>query len=146
MSRLVLKSRITSPADGLWDYLKDFSVIGNWNPLVKSVTTDGDGVGSTRTINFSGVGDFVERLDKRDETERVCIYSIINSPLDFKSCRIQIKVKDNGDGTSGVEWSADMNGDPGLEFKSATVFQTLYQGALDNLGLAMSLNRKEDHQ
>lgn len=141
MANLVMKSEVDCAPELLWDYLKSFSVIGEWNPLVKSIMSDGDVIGSIRTITFPEVGDFVERLDNRDEDERVCTYSIIESPFNIDNCIIQIRVKDSGS-SSQVEWGAEFTADPEQELVSVTVFQTLYQKALDNLSLTMIQNMK----
>lgn len=141
MSKLCMQSEVARSSEMLWDYLKRFSVIGDWNLSVKLIKTDGDIVGSTRTIVFEGVGEFVERLEMRDESERVCTYAIIDSPLDVKNCTVQIKVKDNGDGTSLVEWDADFIANSEQELSTVRILQTLYQEVLDNLELMLDTSQ-----
>lgn len=93
-----------------------------------------------RTVDLEGAGEFVERLDEVDDRERVYSYSVVDSPLPVRECSVEIRVKDNGDGTSTVEWKGDFSAEKGDEFRAVRTFQQLYQDALDRLQSRMSLD------
>ncbi|MDJ0942929.1 MAG: SRPBCC family protein [Kiloniellales bacterium] len=134
MPKVVLKSDVAAAPDVLWRAIRDFSALGRWNPLVLSLDSDGDGEGSTRRVELEGAGTFVERLDRRNDGERTYSYSIVESPLPISEGTVEVRVKDNGDGTATVEWTGSFESEALSEFQTVRVFQQLYQAALDNLG------------
>ena len=76
----------------------------------------------------------MERLEEVSPTERLYRYSIVESPLPISDYFSEIRVKDNADGTSTVEWSSDfkVNTSTGEKDVVKTV-QEVYQAGLDNL-------------
>jgi len=103
MPKVVLQSDVAADADIIWAAIRDFSSVAQWNPLVRNLAMHGSGVGSVRTVDLEGAGEFVERLEEVDDHERVYSYSVVDSPLPMRECSVEIRVKDNGDGTSTVE-------------------------------------------
>ena len=133
MPRVVIKTEVSAPAGLLWPVIGRFSAVADWNPLVRHVEAEGDGIGATRRVAFEGVGEFVERLEQLDDGERLLGYAIIDSPLPVKNCRVEIQVGDNGDGTATVEWRGRFETDPHAEFQAVKTFQQLHQNAFDHL-------------
>lgn len=133
MPRVVLKSDIAASPESLWRAIKGFSSVADWNPMVQAVRAEGDDVGSLRQIEVAGAGRFVERLDELDDGERVIRYSILESPLPVDDCLVEVRVRDNGDGTATVEWKSSFESTAASEFTAVRSFQKLYQNALDNL-------------
>ncbi len=133
MAKVVLRSNVARSPILLWDAIKQFGALADWNPLVRRVRTEGNAVGCTREIEFEGTGKFIERLEQLDDGNRVYTYSVIDSPLPIANCSVQVRVKDNGDGTSTVEWTGNFDADPGDELTAVKTFQCLYQDALDGL-------------
>ncbi len=142
MSKVVLKSDIASDADLVWKAISNFQQIALWNPLIETIETTGEGVGSERTIDAKGAGVFVERLESLDDGTRTYTYSVVDSPLALTNCTVHVSVSDNGDGTSTVEWSSEFDTPPNQELKTVRAFQQLYQEALNNLGKLTSTARK----
>lgn len=142
MTKAVIKSDIAADPDAIWDYLKDFSSVGQWNPLVQSVEIDGNGVGSVRTLKVKGIGEFIEQLEEINDSERVYTYSIKKCPLPVAKCKIQMRVMDNGDGNSTVEWSSEFEPDNDQGLSAVRTFQQMHQDALNNLGQAMNFGKK----
>ncbi len=139
MTRAVLRSDVAIDAELVWLLIRDFHAVGNWNPMVRTVVTQGEGIGSERTVEAKDAGRFVERLEKLDDSTRSFTYSILESPLPLANCTIDIHVIDNGNGTSTVELSGNFDTPSSKEFQSVRTFQRIYQEALDNL---VSLNRR----
>jgi len=140
MPKVVLQSDVAAHPDIIWAAIKDFSSVAQWNPLVRNLAMHGSGVGSVRTVDLEGAGQFVERLDEVDDSERVYSYSVIDSPLPMSECSVEVRVKDNGDGTSTVEWKGDFAAEKGDELRAVRTFQQLYQDALDRLQSRISLS------
>ena len=143
MAKLVLKSEVAAAPDLLWQTIRGFSSIKDWNPLVQMIDSQGETVGATRTLNFQGAGRFTERLEELDDGARLYTYSIVESPLPLSNCTVQVRVQDNGDGTSTVEWSSDFESEPNQELAAVKTFQQMYQEALDNLQSFMPTARKK---
>lgn len=133
MPKVVLTSDITASPELLWQAIKSFSAVGSWHPLAHMIESEGDTVGSRRKISFEGAGEFVERLEELDDGERLYSYSIVDSPLPVKNCTVEVRVKDNGDGTSTVQWQSQFESTAQGEFTAVRAFQQLHQSALDNL-------------
>jgi len=140
MPKVVLQSDVAAHPDIIWAAIKDFRSVAQWNPLVRNLAMHGSGVGSVRTVDLEGAGKFVERLDEVDDHERVYTYSVVDSPLPMRECSVEVRVRDNGNGTSTVEWKGDFAAEKTDEFKAVRAFQRLYQDALDQLQSRMSLN------
>jgi len=100
----VVKS-VAAPADAVFALLGDFSSLKAGGPI-DSVSYEGEGIGMLRTINMNG-GDVIERLEHHDSNSRIFTYAILNddSPLPFSHYSATVKVVDNGDGTSTVDWT-----------------------------------------
>ena len=141
MPRVVLTSDVAASPDLLWQAIKGFSAIGEWNPLVRKLESEGDTVGSTRRLELEGAGNFVERLEELNEGERVYTYSIVDSPLPLKTCTVEVRVKDRGDGQATVEWVSSFESEAPGELEAVKTFQRLYQHALDGLQDRFGLKR-----
>ena len=133
MPRLVLKSDVAASPDLLWQAIKGFSAVGDWNPLIRKVESEGDEVGSTRKIELEGAGNFIERLDEFDDGARAYTYSIVDSPLPVRNCTVEIRVKECGDDGATVEWASSFESETPGELVAVKAFQRLYQNALDSL-------------
>lgn len=133
MPRVVLRTQVAAPAELLWQTVKGFASVADWNPLVRDIEADGDGVGALRKVALQGIGEFVERLEQRDEAQRRYSYAIVDSPLPVRNCTVEVQVGDNGDGTATVEWRSRFETDPPAEFQAVKSFQQVYQNALDHL-------------
>ena len=85
-------------------------------------------------MQLVGGAKLVERLEEISPTERLYRYSILESPLPITDYFSEIRVKDNGDGSSTVEWSSDfkVNNASG-ETDIVKTVQEVYQAGLDNL-------------
>ncbi len=95
-----------------------------------------------RTLQLIGGAKLVERLEEVSPTERLYRYSIIESPLPITDYFSEIRVKDNGDGTSTVEWSSDFNVSSSTgETDVVKTVQEVYQAGLDNLSKLYGFKR-----
>ena len=107
MPKVTMSTPVAMNADALWQAMGSFAAIGNWHPMMEKVEAEGEKKGSMRTLQLIGGAKLVERLEEVSPTERLYRYSIIESPLPISNYFSEIRVKDNGDGTSTVEWSSD---------------------------------------
>ena len=105
MAEAKVVDSIKADIESVWAELGNFSGV-KAGPGIESVDYEGEGVGMTRSINMSN-GSVVERLDVHDGENKIFTYSIINedSVLPFANYSATIRLSDNGDGTTGVDWT-----------------------------------------
>jgi mxaD protein len=140
MPKVTMSTPVAMNPDTLWQSIGAFAAIGQWHPMIETVESQGEHKGSTRTLKLGGAT-IVERLEEVSPTERLYRYSIIDSPLPIRNYVSEIRVKDNGDGTSLVEWSSDFDVTAGNENDVVKTIQEVYQAGLDNLGKLYGFKR-----
>lgn len=102
--------KISADSNKVWEIVSAFSGLENYLPPIASSTTEGDGVGMTRTLTTQDGGQFTERLEALDPKSHILRYSIISDhPFPFSDYVSTIKVNDAGDNQCEVEWSAEFN-------------------------------------
>ena len=87
----------------------------------------------TRSINMSN-GSVVERLDVHDAENKIFTYSIINeaSVFPFANYSATIRLSDNGDGTTGVDWMGQFEARGVEEEKAVKLASGIYSNAINN--------------
>ena len=134
MARVNMQSKVNVGADMLWNTIGGFNALPAWHPAVQSSEATGDKVGSTRTLNLGGGAQIVERLETVSKEEKRYRYSILSSPLPVADYEAELMIKDNGDGTSTVNWSSDFQPAGGAsEGDAVQTIQGIYQAGFDNL-------------
>ena len=133
MPKVTMSTPVAMNADALWDAIGRFAAIGDWHPMIEKVDAEGEQKGSVRTLQLIGGAKLVERLEEISPTERLYRYSLTESPLPISNYFSEIRVKDNGDGSSTVEWSSDFAVKGSNETDVVKTIQEVYQAGLDNL-------------
>jgi len=100
---------IAAPPAKVWDIIKDFDKIADWNPaLSKSEGKGGNGSGATRTITFKAGGELEEGLDYYGgDKEMSYLYRLGKEKVDVfpvSSYTAEITVKPGANGGSQVTW------------------------------------------
>ena len=122
MAQGISEIDIARSADDVWAVVGDFGGIGGWMPGIEACTVDGD----VRTIEMSGMT-IGERLVRRDDADRVLVYSIASGPAPVDHHEATITVTPAGEG-SHVTWDVDVEPEPML-----ALFTQIYQQSLDAL-------------
>ncbi|MBI2312411.1 MAG: SRPBCC family protein [Betaproteobacteria bacterium] len=133
MSKVKMETRLAASADLLWKTIGGFNALPAWHPAIEKSESDGDRKGSVRTLKLVGGGTVTERLEHISDVERVYRYSILNSPLPVAGYTAEIRVIDNGDGTSTVTWSSEFQPANLPESDAVKAIQGIYQAGFDNL-------------
>lgn len=122
MAKGISEIDIARSADDVWAVVGDFGGIGGWMPGIEACTVDGD----VRTIEMSGMT-IGERLVRRDDADRVLVYSIASgpAPVDHHEATVTVTPADEG---SHVTWDVDVEPEPML-----ALFTQIYQQSLDAL-------------
>ncbi len=137
MAEAKVVEAISAPADSVFTQLGDFAGIKP-GPGLEEVVYEGEGVGMTRTMKLAN-GTVVERLDAYDAATRSWTYTIINedSPLPFANYSATVKILDNGDGTSTVDWVGTFDAKSVEENKAVKLACAIYTNAIKGARAAL---------
>jgi hypothetical protein len=106
-SRLKVTETVTINAEParVWERVGDFNGMPGWHPAVKdSKVSDGNRVGSRRTLGLGGGGRVVEELEEIDDAKMILKYRMKEGTLPVTNYASSLTVKDLGGGKSLVEW------------------------------------------
>jgi len=133
---------IQAPVDAVWKRIKEFNDLG-WHPAVESTSaTDGNKVGSIRTIKLKGGGQIIEALESYADADHKYGYRMTDpGPVPVNNYSSTITVSAAGANASTVEWRgafyrAYMNNDPPADKNDDAALAAvtgIYKGGLDNL-------------
>ncbi len=120
-------------ADALWREIGPFGAVGDWHPLVEMVESDGETAGAHRTaLTRDGIRR-VERLQEMNPRLRRYRYAVESTPLPIRDCVAELRVDDNGDGSSTVLWASHFTVTAGDECDVVRAIRDFYRAGLDNL-------------
>jgi hypothetical protein len=128
-----METKLNVPADTLWKTIGGFNALPQWHPAVTKSEATGETKGSTRTLSLAGGGSLVERLEESSAANKLYRYSILSGPLPVADYVAEIHVKDNGDGTSTLEWSSEFKPKEAAENDAVKAIQGVYQAGFENL-------------
>lgn len=134
MENVTNTGKISADSNKVWGIISAFSGLENYLPPIASSTTDGDGVGMTRTLTTQDGGQFTERLEALDAASRTLKYSIISDhPFPFSDYVSTIKVSDAGNNQCEVEWSAEFNPNGATTEEVQALLSGLYDAGFSGL-------------
>lgn len=99
-------AHVGEPAGEVWEAIGGFGAIGSWHPMLAKVTTEGEGVGALRRAKSIDGATSIERQTERSSANRFYRYKILSTALPVRDYDGELRVNDNGDGTSTVVLSA----------------------------------------
>ncbi len=140
--KVVEKITIDAPAAAVWARIKNFDALKDWHPAVaESPASQGNTVGSVRSIKLKGGGEIIETLEGYDDAAMKYSYRAKDkSALPVTNYTSTITVSGSGN-SSVVEWrGAFYRGHPGNEpppdqndDAAVKAITGVYQGGLANL-------------
>jgi len=131
MAKVNMSVDINVAADKVWSLIGGFNDLSDWHPAVeKSELNEND---SVRTLYLAGGGEIIEKLLNHDDNARTYSYAITDSPLPVAEYKAEIKVTEQTEGKSTVEWSAEFNADGASESEAEGVIKGIFQAGFDNL-------------
>lgn len=133
MAQAKVTKTIDAPADRVWETVRAFSGLERYFTIFASSTTEGTGVGATRTLHLPDGGQFYERLVSLDDESRTLTYAALRSPLPIENYIGTVTVADAGDGRSQVSWSASFDVSADQEAAMVQMFNGAYAGGIDGL-------------
>ena len=131
MAKVDMKTGLNVAPDEVWKLIGGFNALPDWHPAIEKSELEEEG--SMRRLSLVGGGTIVEKLVKLDDKERVYSYSIIDSPLPVTNYEATIRVKDDGEGNTTLEWSSEFEAEGAAENEAMDVIAGIYQAGFDNL-------------
>ena len=131
MAKVSMQTPLGVSPDQVWDLIGGFNALPDWHPAVeKSVLKK---KGEVRELDLVGGGKIIEKLENLNNGERVYSYTITDSPLPVANCTATIRVKEDENGNSVVEWSSEFEAAGAGENEAIKAVQDIYQAGFDNL-------------
>jgi uncharacterized protein YndB with AHSA1/START domain len=131
MAKVDMKTGLNVAPEEVWKLIGGFNALPDWHPAIEKSELEEEG--SMRRLSLAGGGTIVEKLVKLDDKERVYSYSIIDSPLPVTNYEATIRVKDDGEGNTTLEWSSEFEAEGAAENEAMDVIAGIYQAGFDNL-------------
>jgi len=126
-----MKTNLDVTADEVWKLIGGFNTLPDWHPEIEKSELEEEG--SMRRLSLVGGGTIMEKLEKLDDNERLYSYSIIDSPLPVSNYVATIRVKEDGEGKTTVEWSSEFEAEGAAENEAKDIIAGIYQAGFDNL-------------
>ncbi|HYS14224.1 MAG TPA: SRPBCC family protein [Burkholderiaceae bacterium] len=139
MIKVYTSTVIDAPADAVWQRIRDFNGMPNWNPLIADSRIEqnlpSDRIGCVRNFRTRDGGTIRERLLTLSDYDYECAYAILESPMGVENYVATLKLTPITDGNrTFAEWSAEFDCDPARERElSQTIGQGVFQGGFDAL-------------
>lgn len=126
MTIVEVEDRIAAPLEKVWAMVSDFTGFVESQGL--PCTSDGEGIGMTRSIVVGGVT-IVERLEELDEATHTTSYSIVEAPLPVSGYQAWIELSHAGEDLTGIRWwgSFEPQGD---EARAVEMIRGVYTGGI----------------
>ena len=132
MTKVSLSAKIGVSAERLWDMVGGFHSISDWHPAIEKCDIEEDGKTTLRRLTLAGGGEIVERLEQSDD-ERSYSYSILSSPLPIDNYQSTIRVHEDEDGNTTVDWSSEFDSAGAPESEAVAIIEGIYSAGFDNL-------------
>ncbi|MFA5901775.1 MAG: SRPBCC family protein [Hyphomicrobium sp.] len=125
---------IAAPPAKVWEIIKDFGNVGDWNPaLTKSTGVGGNDSNASRTIVFKSGGELTEGLDYYSDKEMTYLYRLSKEKVDVfpvSSYTSEIAVKPGPNDGSTVTWMgrfyrADTGNEPAPDRNDAAAIKAM---------------------
>jgi Polyketide cyclase / dehydrase and lipid transport len=105
--KVVETMTLNAAPDAVWAKLKDFGALHTWHPAVQATAaSDGNNIGSRRTLTLKGGGTVIEELETHSEADKSFSYRMKDAgpiPVTNYSSKLTVKAGDAA-GTTLVEW------------------------------------------
>ncbi len=144
MTSILTSSVINAPVEVVWDKIRDFNGLPDWNPAIADSAIENgepsDRVGCIRNFNLKDSGGNIrEQLLALDDVEFLCTYTILESPLPLEHYIATLRLLPITDGDmTYAEWTAEFDCAPEEEDGLVdSIGNGVFQGGLTALNEAL---------
>jgi hypothetical protein len=107
MVEIVETRKVAERSDALWREIGEFGAVGDWHPMVEEVESEGEKEGCRRTAETRDGSQQTDLLLENAPEQHFYRYRILSTEMLVEDYVGELRVEDNGDGTSTVAWSAE---------------------------------------
>jgi len=138
-----MQTEIAAPAAELWKIVGNFGSLATYMDGVDSVSVEGDGVGSIRTIHLADGASAVETLESHDDETMTLSYSSQEGPLPVEDYLSTMRVTAIDEGRSRLEWSSKFKAKGASDADAKSTLSGVYQTGFDGLARVLGPDEKE---
>lgn len=136
MTTVEVEDRVAAPLEKVWALVSDFT--GFVEAQGVPCTSEGEGVGMTRTMEMRGAT-VVERLEELDEATHTTSYSIVSAPLPLRGYQAWIALSEADDGSTAVRWWGSFEPEGTDERATSNLVGGIYRAGIAGLKKALGV-------
>ena len=139
MVKVYVSSVVDTPAERVWERVRDFNALPKWHPAIADSRIEGnlpaDKVGCIRSFHTRDGGLIRERLLALSDYDFSCTYAILESPMGVSNYMATIRLVPITDGNrTFCEWTAEFECEPAREAELRELIgQGVFKGGFDAL-------------
>ena len=133
MAHVEVIAKVPVKADALWQEIGSFQGVAHWHPMLEKVEGEGEQPGAIRIPESKDGHKQIERLREISLVRHFMRYEIVSSPMPIKNYVAELRVADNGDGSSTVVWGGDFLVTSVDEIQTVEAIQGFLAAGLENL-------------
>jgi NADPH:quinone reductase len=134
MGQISVKANLPTPAEQVWQTLRDFGGVKQWAPGIASLSLNGAGVGAVRTLTYQDGARTVERLESLNDASRTLTYAILESTLPVEGYVASLTVRDLAPAAGcEVEWYSTFGAKGAAESEVSRLLEVHCRKALAGL-------------
>lgn len=112
MLKVYKSSVVNAPIDKVWAKIRDFNALPAWHPVIAESYIEeskpSDEVGCVRNFNLKDGSNIREKLLALSDSDYLCTYSMLESPLGLQNYVATLCLTEVTDGDrTFLEWSAE---------------------------------------
>ncbi|WP_407183708.1 SRPBCC family protein [Bradyrhizobium centrosematis] len=139
MTKIIETVRVPKQADALWQQIGGFGSVGQWHPVLARLDSEGEHEGCRRTAEAKDGSQQTERLLEMDVRRHFYRYHIESTKMPIRDYVAEFRIKNNGDKTSTVVWSAEF--EPTADSaETVGIVRGFLRAGLDNIGTLTARN------
>ncbi len=133
MQKVTETIQVAGNADAIWRDVGAFGSVGMWHPMLAKVDVQGEWPGALRTAETRDGQRQTERLLAIAHDRRRYRYALLSTPMPVTDYVAEFSVRENGDDTSDVCWSAEFHAAPADVAKTTELVRGFFRAGLENL-------------
>ena len=134
MTEYVMKATFGASAADLWSSVGSWPGVGAFLPMLKEVSTRGEGPGARRSVKIEGDFWVEEELLRFEPDIRSLTYAIRDSNFPFRDYVATMKINDLPEGGCEFEWSCRFKPEGATEDEVIGIMEYFYGTGMDELG------------
>ncbi len=132
---IVSKKELSAAPAAVWATVGDFCGVAKWHPMIAKCELSNKGGETFRTLTLKGGGAAVEKQTTFDAPSMSYSYTIQDSPLPVKNCKVTLKVEPKDKG-SLLTWTANFDAAGAPEAEAVKVMTGIFEAGSEGINTA----------